>query len=67
MLEVTDHTCEVEKRVAAIPVRTTDRCAFFTPRESALLPRRECWYCVHGKFEKSTDDPRQEGYCKFKK
>ena len=67
MTDVTDHTREVEKRVAAIPVRALDSCAFFTPRESALLPRRECWYCVHGQFGKSTDDPRQAGYCKFKK
>ena len=67
MLEVTDHTREVEKRVAAIPVRTTDRCAFFAPRETALPPRRECWYCIHGGFSGSAADPRQSGFCKFRK
>jgi len=67
MLDVTDHTGEVEKRVAAIRICTTDRCAFFTPRETALLPRRECWYCVHGGFSGSADDTRQTGYCKIKK
>jgi len=67
MLDVTDHTGEVERRVAAIPVRTLDCCAFFTPRESALPPRLECWYCVHGGFPGSADDPRQTGYCKFQK
>jgi len=66
MTDVTDHTREVERRVAAIPVRTLDSCAFFTPRESALLPLRECRYCAHGSFNGDAG-PRQAGFCKFKK
>ncbi len=63
----TDHTHEVEKRVIAIPIKATDTCGFFRLREAALIPLKECWYCVHGNFECETADPHQPGFCKFKK
>lgn len=62
-----DHTHEVEKRVMAIPIRATDCCGFFKAREMGLISRRECWYCVHGGFQRDTDDPHQPGFCKFNK
>lgn len=67
MLAATDHTHEVERRVAAIHVKATDACGFFKPREGALLPIRECWNCVHGEFQRDNADPHQPGFCKFKK
>lgn len=67
MTSATDHTHEVERRVAAIHVRATDTCGFFITRKTALIPRQECWYCAHGDFKRDTNDPHQPGLCKFKK
>ncbi len=62
-----DHTCEVEKRVTAIPIKARDRCGFYQRRESALLPTRECRNCVFAKFEAQADHLNPDGFCKFKK
>ena len=62
-----DHTHEVERRVIAIHIKATDVCGFFELRETALIPSKECWYCIHGDFQRDTTDPHQPGLCKFKK
>ena len=62
-----DHTHEVERRVAAIPIRAADTCGFFEQRQSALLPRRECWYCIYASFPQDANMSRPEGFCRFKK
>ena len=63
----TDHSSEVERRLAAICVKTRDCCSFFKAREDSLVKLRECWYCVFGDFDKEGKDLPTKCYCKFKK
>lgn len=64
---LTDHTPEVERRLAAIHVKPRDGCSFFKPRDGCLVKLPECWYCTFGDFDKEGKDLPKQGYCKFKK
>lgn len=64
---LTDHTPEVERRLAAISVKTRDGCDFYKAREDSLVKLSECWYCAYGDFDKEGEDLPTQGYCKFKK
>lgn len=63
----TDHTPEVERRLAAICVKSRDCCSFFKSRDGCLVNLQECWYCAFGDFDKEGKDLPKQGYCKFKK
>lgn len=64
---LTDHTSDVERRLAAICVKPRDGCAFFRQREDSLVKLRECWYCAFGNFDKEGKDLPTQGYCNYKK
>jgi len=65
MTAPTDHTKEVERRLAAIYICTCDGCAFFTPRDSAPVALNECWYCRYGEFDREHAKAAEMGFCKF--
>ncbi|PKM71802.1 MAG: hypothetical protein CVU91_12405 [Firmicutes bacterium HGW-Firmicutes-16] len=64
---LTDHTPDVERRLAAICVKSRDCCSFFKAREGSLVKLRECWYCAFGDFDKEGKDLPTQGYCKCNK
>lgn len=64
---ISDHTPEVERRLAAIRVKSRDCCSFFKSRDGCLVNLRECWYCVFGDFDKEGKGLPTQGYCKCKK
>ncbi len=63
----TDHTGEVERRIAAIRICPCDCCSFFRRRDGALVNLRQCLYCTYGVFEKEGGYFRQQGLCKYKR
>lgn len=67
MCEAHDHTCEVEKRVAAIPIKARDSCGFFKVRDDALAPRQECFFCTYANFDPELEATNPHGFCKFKR
>lgn len=62
----TDHTGEVERRIAAIRISPCDSCSFFRRKDSALVNLHQCFYCAYGIFEKE-GVIRQLGLCKYKR
>ena len=63
----TDHTGEVEQRIAAIRVYPCDSCSFFIRREGAMVNLRQCIYCAYSVFDRDKGDLQQQGLCKYKK
>lgn len=63
----TDHTGEVEQRIAAILIYPCDSCSFFMRREGVLVNLRQCVYCAYGVFERDGCDIHQRGLCKYKR
>lgn len=63
----TDHTPEVERRIAAIRTLPGDSCVFFKPRDGTPVGLRQCWYCAYGVFDVKSTQENKQGLCKFRK
>lgn len=63
----TDHTSDVEQRIAAIRICPYDSCLFFVRREKALINLRQCIYYTYGVFEGDGRDIQEQGLCKYKR
>lgn len=66
MTESINHSDEVERRIAAIPIGTQDYCNFFCLKDSELINIQECWYCRYAVFAFG-DSVEARGFCRFKK
>lgn len=63
----TDHTKEVERRLAAIHIHLQDNCAFFKLRNDALVNMQKCQYCTYGLFNHDSNGLNIQGLCKVRK
>lgn len=62
MEERIDRTYEVERRVTAIHVKSSDGCSFFKIREGCIFGDKKCRYCKYGLFAENDN----RGLCKYR-
>ena len=65
MTSAIDRTGELEQKLRAISISSSDTCIFFRRREDCPFLQRQCAYCVYAAFH--SDDPQAAGLCKFKR